>query len=100
MTDDVSSIPTSGCNVLTSDTQLYNYSSNVRRTYRQVGGKWIFTAQDNYNTLPANYQCIDLSVLSSHAEFLPIYNALAFGLVMVVIILWFSVIKRVIRWRL
>lgn len=100
MTDDLSAIPTSGCNYISNDTTIYNYSSNVRRTYRQIGGKWYFTEQSTYTSIPNTYQCVDITGLSSNSVYLPIYYFIAFILVLVVLYLWFSIFRRVIKWRI
>lgn len=100
MTDDISEIPATGCNYISNNTTIYNYNSGLRKTFRQIGGKWFFTEQSAYNTIPSNYECVDISELSSNSMFLPQYYFFAFVMVCVVIYLWFSVFRRVIRWRL
>lgn len=96
MRDDVSAIPTTGCNYLSNSETLYNYSSNVRRTYRLVGGKWIFTQQDNYNTLPTGYQCIDITELSSNAVYEPFLYFVSFSLFIVCVYLFYFVIRKLL----
>lgn len=100
MTDDISAIPTSGCNYISSPTVIYNYNNNQRRTYKQIGGKWFYTDSSSYNIIPSTAICSDISNISSNSEYLPIYQFIAFCLVAVTIILWFNVFRRVIRWRL
>lgn len=100
MTDDISEIPTTGCNYISSPTVIYNYNNNQRRTYKQIGGKWFYTDISSYNTLPSSAICSDISNISSNSVYLPIYYFIAFCLVAVTILLWFNVFRRVIRWRL
>lgn len=100
MHDDVSSIPNTGCNVLSNDSVVYNYHNNVRKTYIKVGSTWYYTSTSNFNSFPAGYQCVDVSTFNSRAEFYPIYIFLAFILA---IFVWFFVwrlIKPLIRWRI
>ena len=100
MSDDVSSIPSTGCNVLNSATTLYNYSNNSRRTYIQVGGKWIYTSQSSYSTLPSGAQCIDVDSLNSRSEFYPIFIFIAFVLAVFVWVVVWKLIKPILRIRL
>lgn len=100
MSDDVSAIPTTGCNVLSSPTTLYNYSSSTRRTYIQVGGKWIYTSQSSYSTVPSGAQCIDIDVLSSRSEFYPIFIFIAFILAIFVWFVVWKLIRPILRIRL
>lgn len=100
MTDDVSAIPTSGCNILSNATTVNNYSNGVRRTYYQLGGKWVFASQQEYYNLPNNYVCVDVSVFNSNAAFEPIFVGIAFCLVVFVYLLWFNIFKRITRWKL
>lgn len=96
MTDDVSAIPTTGCNVLSNSETLYNYSNNVRRTYRQVGGKWIFTEQTTYTQVPNQYQCISLNDLHSNAVFEPMLYFISFVLFIVCVYLFFYCIRKLV----
>lgn len=100
MSDDVSAIPTSGCNVLNSPTTLYNYSNNSRKTFVQVGGKWIYTSQSSYSSLPSGYQCIDINDLNSRAEFYPLFIFIAFILSVFVWVVVWKLIKPILRIRL
>lgn len=96
MRDDISSIPTSGCNVLSNSETLYNYNNSVRRTYRQVGGKWIFTEQQSYQNLPSQYQCVDITELSSNAVYEPILYFISFALFIVAVYLFFYCVRKLV----
>lgn len=93
MSDDVSAIPNTGCNVINSSTVIYNYSSNVRKTYIQVGGRWYYTSQSSYTNIPTGAQCVDISSVNSNAVFYPIFIFIAF--VLAVFVWW--VVWRFIR---
>lgn len=75
MNDDVSAIPTTGCNVLTGEKALTNYNQNVRKDFVFTGGRWILTrtstAVNPYNI--TGYECIDVSTLSTNAQMVPVY---------------------------
>lgn len=96
MRDDVSSIPSGGCNVLTSSETLYNYNNGSRKTFRLVGGKWIQTEHNNYQTLPAQYDCIDIAELSSNAVFEPILYFISFVLFIVCVYLFFYCVRKLV----
>lgn len=103
MYDDVSAIPSTGCTTINSSTSIYNYSNNVRRTYTQIGGKWYYTANQTYNTLPSNAVCVDLTdyLLSSNSQFEPIYMFMALIVAIFVIVsCLFVMFGRFIKWRL
>lgn len=93
MTDDYSAIPETGCNVLSNPTTIYNYYNGVRKTYLQVGGKWIYSAQNTYTGNTSNYVCVDISNLNSFSYFEPIYQFISFCLVALVIYLFFKLIR-------
>lgn len=86
--DDVSDIPTTGCNVLNSQSSIYNYYNGVRQTFVQIGGKWIKNGESSYTYTPSGLTCIDVSTLNSNAAFEPIFYAIAFMLFVAVIILF------------
>lgn len=98
--DDVSAVPTTGCNALNSSTVLYNYSSGIRRTYINIGGKWFLSSQTSYNTIPASTECIDIANLSTNSDMVPVFYFIAFCLALVVWWLWWSVFRRLFRWRI
>lgn len=100
MSDDVSAIPTTGCNVVSNSTTIYNYNSNIRKTYVQIGGKWFYTQSSTYSSIPTGYQCIDISTINSKAEFYPIFIFLAFCLAVFVWIFVWKLIKPMLRVRL
>lgn len=93
MNDDVSDIPSTGCNVISNSSTIYNYTSNTRKTFIQIGGKWFYTQSSTYTSIPTGYQCVDISSLNSKAEFYPIYILIA--LVLAVFVWWF--VWRLIR---
>lgn len=99
MTDDTSAIPSTGCNYISSPTTIYNYSNNIRRTYKAISGKWYFTDQTTYNTIPTGYQCADISNLSSFSYMMPIFAFIAF--VLSVVVLWavWCSYRRLLKWR-
>lgn len=99
MTDDISEIPATGCNILSSPTTINNYSNGVRKTFYQLGGKWIYASQQQYTNLPNNAVCVDVSVFNSNSAFEPVYYGISFLLLVCVIYLWYSVIRKVIKWR-
>lgn len=86
--DDVSAIPTTGCNVLNSQSIIYNYYNGVRQTFVQVGGKWIKNSETTYTYNPGGLVCIDISTLNSNAAFEPIFYAIAFMLFITVIVIF------------
>lgn len=100
MSDDVSAIPTTGCNVVSNSTTIYNYNSNTRKTYVQIGGKWFYTQSSTYSSIPTGYQCIDISTINSKAEFYPIFIFFAFCLAVFVWIFVWKLIKPMLRIRL
>lgn len=96
MKDDISEIPTSGCNVLSNSQTLYNYHSGVRRTFRQVGGKWIQTEHSNYQTLSPQYDCIDITKLSSNAVYEPILYFISLALFLIAVYLFFYCVRKLV----
>lgn len=96
MKDDVSAIPTNGCNVFNSDYRLYNYNGNSRREYVRVGGKWYYNSiQTAYNPYDiSNYSCVDVRDLNSYAIYEPFLYAISFGLFLCVFLLFFYVLRR------
>ncbi len=96
MTDDTSNIPTTGCNVLSNSETLYNYSNGVRKTFRQVGGKWLQTEHNNYQTLPSQYDCISVNELRSFAVYEPILYFISFALFIVAVYLFFYCVRKLV----
>ena len=86
--DDVSDIPTTGCNVLNSQNIIYNYYNGVRSSFVQIGGKWIKNGETTYSYNPGGLVCIDVSELKSNAAFEPIFYSIAFMLFITVIIIF------------
>lgn len=96
MHDDVSQIPLTGCNVLSSSDTISNYSGNTRKDFVQNGGIWYLyrtqiASYGNYDT--SNYNCIDVSNINSYSVFAPIFYALAFCLFLVTVFVFFKTIK-------
>lgn len=100
MYDDVSAIPTTGCNYLSSSSVIYNYYQNTRRTFVNIGGRWVQTATQSYTSIPTGYSCIDVTTLSSNSNMLPIYYFIAFVLAVFVWFLWWFVFRRLFKWRI
>jgi hypothetical protein len=98
MKDDVSAIPTSGCNVLTNTGSISNYNGNTRRDYVFNGGKWYLYRSQSYQYSPdiSAYSCIDVSTLSSNAELEPLIMFIPNLLVIFTILAVFWVIKGLI----
>ena len=89
MFDDISSIPSGGCSVLTSSDTLSWYSGNTRKDFSLNGGRWVLyrTVTANYGNYDiSGYSCVDTSTLKSNAQFEPIYYGLAFGLFVFVLV--------------
>lgn len=103
MRDDFSELPTNAsCYTLNSATSIYVYRNNIRDTFTQIGGKWYRSATTTYSSVPTNSVCwlySDITGLSSNAEFLPIYEAIAFILAMFVFALVWSLFRRLGKWR-
>ena len=77
MKDDTSEIETGAqCYVLSNATTIYSYKGGSRKTYYQIGGKWITAAQSSYNTIPVGAYCVDygkIQSLNSNAAFELLY---------------------------
>lgn len=99
MKDDTSAIPRTGCNVLSSNNVVTNYTSNTRRQYTFNGGKWILyqttTTTGGYST--AGLNCIDVSTLNTNAQFEPLFLMCALGLLVFLIALCKYVLGGMIR---
>lgn len=97
--DDVSAIPNTGCNVLTSSTTLSNYNGRTKLDYIANGGKWYKyrTQTSTYNDYDiSSYTCIDVSKLNSYAYMTSIYYSIGFLLFIVTISMFFKTIKGVL----
>lgn len=86
--DDVSDIPTTGCNVLNSQSVIYNYYNGVRSSFVQIGGKWIKNGETTYSYYPSGLVCINVNQLNSNAQFEPIFYSIAFMLFITVIVIF------------
>ena len=96
MNDDVSSIPTTGCSVLTSPTSISNYNARTRLDFTFLGGKWYpyRTQTSAYNDYDiSSFSCIDVSGLRSYNIYTPIVYGIAFLLFAFSIFLFFTTIK-------
>lgn len=96
MHDDVSSIPLTGCNVLTGDRSISNYNGRNRIDFIFNGGKWYeyrhqTSTYNDYDITP--YNCIDVSDLNTYAVFTPIMYGIGFLLFACSIYLFFLTIK-------
>lgn len=82
---DVSSIRTTGCNVLNAQNQITNYLNNSRVQYTLIGNKYMeysrSTSSYPYDT--SSYTCYTIEQLSSlQSDFdyiIPIYQCFAIG---------------------
>lgn len=103
MTDDFEELETgASCYVLNNATTIYSYKNGVRKTYIQVGGKWINTSQSDYYNTPSNTVCFsynDITKLNSNAVFEPFLIGLSFCLAVFVWWAVFSLFKRLMRWK-
>lgn len=103
MTDNFDELETgASCYVLNNATTIYSYKSNIRKTYIQVGGKWINTSQSDYYNLPSNTVCFsynDITKLNSNAVFEPFLIGLSFCLAVFVWWAVFSLFSRLVRWK-
>ena len=103
MTDDISEIVTNAsCYTINSQTSIYSYSGNVRRTYTQIGGKWYQTAQTTYSSFPPSSYCVSydtISDLNSNAAFEPIYDFIALILALFVWFFVYTLWSKLILWR-
>lgn len=88
--DDTSSIPSTGCSVITGNATITNYTGNTRKDFVQNGGKWYLyrtqTTINNYDV--SNYNCITVSDLHSNAVFEPLLYLVAFVLFISVVLLF------------
>ena len=103
MKDDLSNVITdASCYTISNDYSIYAYKSNMRYTYVRVGSKWYNTGTQQYTNLPVNSTCYnfsDISTINSYHVWEPIYITLALVFVVFVWLLWFSVFKRITRWK-
>ena len=96
MHDDVSDIPITGCNVLSSSDTISNYNANVRKDFVFSGSKWYLyrTQTANYGSYDiSSYNCIDVTKLNSNAVFQPFIYFLGFILFLVTVVLFYKTIK-------
>lgn len=103
MTDNFEDLETgASCYVLNNASTIYSYKGSVRKTYIQVGGKWHYTSQSTYNTIPSGAVCFaysDITKLNSNAVFEPFLIGLSFCLAVFVWWAVFSIFSRLVRWR-
>lgn len=100
MNDDFSELETgSSCYAISSATSIYSYKNNTRSTYTQIGGKWLKTQQSTYNTIPTSSICFsyaDITAINSKAEYAPIYEFIAFCLLLCSVGLFIKFIFRIL----
>lgn len=81
--DDVSDIPSGGCNYYNGSTIQHYIDNHTRQTYALNGRKWLKVAED-YSQYGYNMPsvCVDISDLHSNAAFEPFFEltALALGI--------------------
>lgn len=103
MTDDISEIVTNAsCYTINSQTSIYSYSGNVRRTYTQIGGKWLQTAQTTYSNIPTTSYCVSydtISSLNSYSYMQPIFEFIALIMALFVWFFCFKLWSKLIWWR-
>ena len=95
-------LPTTGCNILTSATSLYNYSADgrTRQTFVLLDGN-IYKTAETYNQYGYTYTgtCLQTGDLVYKPEVKIYFEALAFVLCFVIGVLLYSLIIRRLRWR-
>lgn len=91
--DDVSAIPTIGCNVVNSQTTIYNYNNGIRQAFVQIGGRWIKNGESTYSYTPSGLICVDVSSLNSNAAYEPFYYMTAFALFCVSVFVFIKSIR-------
>jgi hypothetical protein len=95
---DVSAIPTTGCNIITSATAITNYAStsgsNIRtRIYELIGNQYV-QRTDTTGSFPTNGYCqSSISQLQSNFDYIiPIYHTIAIASAMVLFFLAYKLI--------
>lgn len=98
--DDTSLIPRTGCNILSSNNQIQNYSVDryTRKIFVFNGGKWYLqrTETQTYGWSIGSYECLsndDLDNLNSNAQYVPFFYGMAFILFLVAVFAFFKSIK-------
>lgn len=88
--DDVSSIPNTGCSVITGNNSITNYTGNTRKDFVQNGGKWyLYRTQTTINSYDvSSYNCITVSDLHTNAVYEPFFYLVAFALFITVVLLF------------
>lgn len=92
--DDVSNIPSGGCNYY-NGTTIQHYSDNHNRTtYALNGRKWLEISRD-YSQYGYNMPsvCVDISDLHSNGELEPVFDIIAFSLALFVFFFAFKLFK-------
>lgn len=95
--DDVSAIPTNGCNILVNDYSIQNYSpdNSTRRTFVFRSGRWYLqrTEVQTYGWNISSYSCLsnnDLSNLNSYSYIEPFFYGMALVLFLVAVFAFLS----------
>lgn len=103
MTDDTTGIiNNASCYQISNESSIYAYRNNVRYSYVRIGSKWQNTGQQQYNSVPNGVVCYnfsDIASLNSYHVFEPIYIVFALLCVIFVWILWFSIFRRITKWK-
>lgn len=96
--DDISSIPSGGCNYYNGSTIQHYSDTHTRQTYALNGRKWVKVSED-YSQYGYNMPsvCFDISTLHSNAAFEPIFDAIALALGVFVFLFAFRLAKPVFR---
>ena len=94
--DDVSAIPSGGCNYYNGSTIQHYVDTHNRQTYAQSGGKWYLVSTD-YSQYGYNMPsvCFDVSNLHTNAAFEPIFDAIAVCAAIFVFLFAFRLIKPI-----
>lgn len=103
MKDDVSAIPTTGCNIISSPDHIRNYTAD-RYTYSDyylMGDTWVkadqYTSSRQYDI--STYQCINPQDLHSQYSYMyPIYETINFVLVGALFVFFFWLIFKPLIW--
>lgn len=101
MTDDVSSIPTTGCNVIVSSDHIRNYNGYDYSDYFLMGDTWVFN-QHNTSIRPydvSTYACINPQDLHSQYSYMfPIYQTMNLFVICALFAFFWWVIFKPLIW--
>jgi len=95
---DVSRIPTTGCNVITSSTVITNYSNNSSYTYELIGNAYIYRSTSPSTSQPTNAVCqtnTQIQTLQSNYDYIiPLYHLSAIGSALVLFWIAYRIILK------